>query len=706
MKNSNVKINKHILLFVAFFFLIVIIKLVYINYSEEVNGLNLKEFAKNRRTVNKILPSQRGSILDVNGEALAKNGNSYTVIAYLHDGRTTDKNKPMHVVDKEMTAKKLSPIINMTEKRIMSILSSEDVYQVELGPGGRGISELTKEEIQSLKLPGIDFVKSTKRDYPYGDFASYIVGYSKKDHTDHLVGELGIELMYDDILNGTDGRTEYEKDAYGYKLANSDSYTIDPIDGNDVYLTIDSNIQLHVENAMLALRKINMDWATLTVADAKTGAIVGNSAYPSFNPNILEIENYNNPLTSFTYEPGSTMKIFSYMAALDHGKYDTNAKVNTGYMEVDGFKISDWWKDGWGMIDYDTGFAYSSNLVAARLGREVGKNNLIDYYKNLGFSQKTGIELGTEQSGVVNFKYETELINASFGQGITTTPIQNIKAMTALTNDGVVLKPYIIDKIKDGDKTIYEGKRTEVKKVSSPKTVNKVMDLMDDVVNGTRAFDTGKVYKSDKIRIIGKTGTAQYSDGSGEYKRGDFYNIKSFSGIFPKEDPQYIIYVSVKDFIGDSRNIADAIVPLVESIAKYKNILKEENISKNQIVTVDNYINKNTKEVKSPCLNQIILGNGTKIIDQFPKANTKVICNSKLFLKTNSDKYLMPDVSNFNVSEIITLANMFNLKYNVVGYGGDVKVSIKTGEDILKKGKLTINLGENNEEINEKIAEN
>ena len=179
-KARTIRINRVFLMVVVFLFAVIIAKLVYVGLSPVVDGVNIKEFADSRNTKKETIVANRGTIYDLNGEILAQNVNSYTVIAYLSESRTTDPDNPYHVVDKEKTAKLLAPIINMTEERILELLNY-DAYQVELGPGGRGLTELVKEEIEALDLPGIDFIKSTKRYYQNADFLSYTIVYAKTD---------------------------------------------------------------------------------------------------------------------------------------------------------------------------------------------------------------------------------------------------------------------------------------------------------------------------------------------------------------------------------------------------------------------------------------------------------------------------------------------------------------------------------------------
>lgn len=692
---SIIKISK---IATIFLFVVILVKLTYVAISPKVDGIDLNTFALSRTTATKTIEASRGTIYDINNEVLATNVRSYTVIAYLDESRTSDEANPKHVVDKETTAEKLSPLINMTPKQILKLLNTKNVYQVELGPGGRNITELIKEEIEALDLPGIDFIKSTKREYPNGDFASYIIGYAKKNDKGSIVGELGIEGKYNNELTGTNGKTIYQKDAYGYRIANTPEVTEEAKNGYDIYLTLDSNIQLYLENAIKEIENFNIDWATITIADAKTGAIVGSTSSPSYNPNILNITDYNNPLVSYTYEPGSTMKIYSFMAAIEEGLYKGDELYQSGSIQVSDYNISDWNKEGWGKITYDKGFTYSSNVAAVLLSQKLGKEKLLDYYKKFGFGKKTGIELSNEYDGKIKFNYESELASASYGQGITTTPIQNIQALTSLSNGGIILKPYIISKIVDNEGNIvYEGKRTELTKVVSSNTVKKMMDLMDETVNSKDTAVTGYRYHTDKLTLIGKTGTANYTQ-NGKYVSGQYSTIRSFAGLFPKDDPKYIIYVSVKKFQGASSSLGNIIKKMVESVVTYKNLSdKDSNVDESKVINIASYINQGKNEtvklLEKYGLCPIVIGDGEYIINQYPSTNSSVLYGSKVFLVTNGNNITMPNVIGWTHNEINTFAKLIKINYNIDGYGKVKNTNIPEGSIIDLNNDLLVELG-------------
>lgn len=696
-KNNTINVSKIIFVVLVFSFLAIVIKLSLVSLQQKTDGIDLTAFVENRNTETEVLKANRGSIKSADGEVLAQTINSYTLIAYLSETRTKDPDNPQHVVDKEATAKALAPILGTTEEYILSRLNDEDAYQVEFGTRGKNLSTITKNQIEALALPGIDFIESTKRYYPMSNFASYIIGYAKSDDNGNIIGQMGIEAYYDDELQGEDGYTIYQKDAYGYTMPNTTTVTEDPVQGKDVYLTIDSKIQLFVENGIQEISKDNnMDWLTFSVMDAKTGAIVASASNPNFNLNTLaDIESYLNPLTTYTYEPGSTMKIFSFLAAMEAGEYDGKEKYKSGKIEIDDAIIKDFNGKGWGTITFDEGFAYSSNVAATNLAIKIGREKLYNYYASLGFGRRTGITLPNEAQGDIDFTYRTEVATASFGQGITTTPIQNLQALSILANNGTEIQPYIVEKVVDSEtgEVTYQHEKTELGKKASEENINKMLSLLHDVVYSGKT--DAKYYESDNITLVGKTGTAQITGNSGGYLTGKYDYVRSFAGVFPYENPQYIIYVSVKKYTGVYREFAEMVKKVVEEIAKYKNLTELiEQVDTNKIITLDNYISTDLtateEKLKKLNLSLVKLGNGKYIINQYPNKGDIVLAGSKIFLKTNSSEYQMPDITGWSVSEVNTLCKLLNLKLKTIGYGNVKTSSIKAGTTITEGTNIEV----------------
>ncbi len=673
---NKVSINKIVFIIGLLLFCLILGRLIYLNLATEIDGINLKKFANNRNTTKETLYAIRGTIYDSNDEILAQTVDSYTIIAYLDKSRSKNQTTPKHVVDKEMTAEKLAPLLDMEKDTILGILNQKGLYQVEFGTHGRGLTQLQKEEIEKLELPGIDFIATSKRYYPNLDFASYTLGYVQTDsETNEMKGEMGIELYYNKELTGTNGSLEYQTDANGYKLLDSENspvIQIDKIDGVDIYLTIDSNVQLIVERALNTY--FDSSHATnggIVVADAKTGKILATASRPSFDPNIKNIKSYLDPLISVAFEPGSTMKTYTYMCAIEKGTYDGNATYQSGSATLSDMTIKDWNKYGWGEITYDYGYMKSSNIGIANLitNGYINRNDLHSFYEKLGFGKKTGIELPNEVTGKISFKYDVEVATAGYGQGITTTPIQHIKALTSISNNGYLLTPTIIEKIVDSNtkKTIYEYKEKKGEKVVSEATVSKIKDLMYNVVNNEAG--TGYQYRIDGYDIIGKTGTANIvNPRTGRYYTGDYETLKSFEGMYPKDNPKFIFYIYLeKAYVNTMPDMLRAILTDIET---YYNITKI-NTNENGLFRVDNYINKNIDSVKSNLdllgIKYEIIGDGKKIINQYPLKST--ILNGKLLLVTNGDNITIPNIVGYSRKEAINLMKILNLSYTIEGNG-------------------------------------
>ncbi len=672
--------------------------------SKKIDGIDIQEFASSRNSTTKTLPAERGRILDVNGNVLAENVSSYTLIAYLDPKRTTDSKKPQHVVDKEFTAQELSKVLDISYEDLLKYLNKEGVYQTEFGPKAKGLSELEKDRIKDLNLPGISFIETKKRYYPYGDFMSYTIGYAvekvveddKGNKVTKLVGEMGIEKYYDDILSGKDGYTFYQRDRNGYKIPGTNEITVAAVNGSDIYLSFDANVVMFLEQALdnAEAKKYKWEWYTIIVANAKTGAVLGAVSNPSFDPNKRNIKNYLDYTTGVAFEPGSTMKTWTYMAVMENSKYNGNAKYKSGtYTASDGTVIGDWKRSGWGNITYDRGFALSSNTgIISLLRNNIDKDTLRSYYSKLGFGTTTGVPIPNEVNGKISFKYETEYYNAGFGQGITTTPIQNIKALTSIANDGMLLQPYYVDKIVDADGTVsYRGGRTELYQVASKQTTDKMKNLMEDVIAGDSNTCTGYPYNMPGYNLIIKTGSAQVASSSG-YDTGEV--IKGIAGMWPKEDPEIIFYVAAKkpnDGKGGRVTPMSSVVKeIVKNISSYYEIYnsnKSTVISKtDKSLKLDSYISKDTDRIvsslKEAGFNPIVIGTGNKIIKQFPGAGTIVTTKDKIFLITNDKDIKMPNLTKYSLNEARTLLNMLNIKFTYEGNGYVYNQSIPAGGDI------------------------
>ena len=423
----------------------------------------------------------------------------------------------------------------------------------------------------------------------------------------------------------------------------------------------------------------------------KTGDILASASTPSFNPNLRNITSYENPLVSNAFEPGSTMKIYTYMCAIDKGTYNGEETFKSGSIEVADAVIRDWNNRGWGSITYDKGFEYSSNVgVSTMINHFIDRDEMKDCFKKYGFGSSTGIDLSRELSGSLGFKYPVEVANAAFGQGITTTPIQHLKALSMIANDGQELTPHIVSKIVDSNtgKTTYKRKIEKSAKLVKQSTIDKIKDLMDNVVNSPDPEATGKKYHIDGFDVIGKTGTSQiYDEKRGGYLKGSNDYIYSFAGMYPKEDPEIIIYAAIKQpNVGSSSTLSTSINNLMKNIAKYKNMFEEETKNNSSVTSLklDSYINKKVTDVKKIMdenhINTTIIGNGDKIINQYPNKGETVLSYDRVFLITNGDQGKMPDLLGYSRSDAIYLMKTLGYDYELEGYGYVTAQSIKAGE--------------------------
>ena len=700
------KVSKSVIIVTFFLFLVLIGRLCYlclVDYS--VGDTTITAFITNRNTKEEVIMPTRGTIYDVNGNILANDVISYTLIAYLSEERVDAKGNKNYVEDIEDTSNKLASVLGVEASSIKEILErgrENGKYQVEFGSMGKGLTELTKSAIDELELQGIDFIKDVKRYYPNGDFASYMLGYTvtKEDEEGNswITGEMGIEEYFDEQLRGNTGYVTYEKDKYGYKIANGREY-IEPADnGNDIYLTIDDNIQLFIETAVKnAQNQSEAEWVLMAVMDAKTGAILGYSSTPSFDPNLRNMTSYIDPIATLTYEPGSTMKIFSYMCAIESGNYDGSTTYESGSKsytsESDGstVTISDWNKKGWGTISYDEGFALSSNIAVANIVESViTKEELKACYAKYGFGTVTGFTLNREEAGNIEYKYQIEAATAGYGQGITTTAIQHLQGLSIIANDGEMIKPYIVDKIIDTDtgKTVYSGNRESLGKVVSSDTTDKMKELMSSVINGDETNSTGYTYHMDGYSLIGKTGTAQiYDYTKGGYMTGASDYIYSFSGMFPHEDPEIIIYAAIKRPKDTTNYVAPMIKEVEKNITKYLNI--EDSSKEKEEYIVESFYNKNIEGVKKELENNnirvLVIGDGNKIIEQYPSIGSIIYEEDLVILKTNNFDNKMIDLTGYSKKEVINVLELLDIEYELEGNGYVYEQSIPLGESITDK---------------------
>ncbi|MGE6375847.1 penicillin-binding protein [Peribacillus muralis] len=700
-KNKNMKIVAG-LLFILFslLFLILLLRITYIQATGKFAGHDLVTKAEERYKSKKTIEAQRGKILDNKGNILVQDNPSYDVIAVLDENMTTNKKKPRHVKDPEKTAIQLAPLLDMDVNDVKQILL-KDKKQVEFGKSGQGITNDTKKKIEKLNLPGIGFRVGTKRDYPNGDFASHVLGIVRNDPTTNKpIGISGLEKSLNSNLDKKDGYVISSEDKFGFKLPDKETKIVAPQNGETVRLTLDSKIQFFLETSINKVQKKNNPQKIIgIVSDPKTGKILAMSSRPSSNPNKNDITYYTNDVVSYAYEPGSTMKIFTLASAIEEGVYNGNDTYKSGIYKMGTEKIRDHNKGvGWGQITFEEGVQRSSNVAFALLAKKIKPDKYYQYIQSFGLDQKTKIDLPNEANSTINYKYKRDQISTAFGQGTAITPIQQIQAASAIANKGKMMRPYIIDQIKD-----EKHKPQVVGTPISENTASETLNILETVVSSKNG--TGKPFKLNDYKVAGKTGTAQIFE-NGRYLSGVGNNIFSFIGFAPANDPELVVYVAIQQpklQVNETGSVllSEIFNPTMKNSLKYLSVKpssdtdKESSDQKESEVKISSYVGKSTKttieNLKTEGLNVITLGKGKEVTDQFPTSGDKLIKNELILLKTNGE-IKMPNLYGWSLRNVMYLANFLDLEFSFEGKGYVVKQSIKPGTFINKKDSLEIEL--------------
>ena len=721
---NNRKIGAAILyLGFALLFFILFSRVFYIQATGKADGHELKNEALQKYMRTDVLEASRGTIYDTNGEVIAEDTTSFTVAAILDDSVTTNPESPNHVIDPEKTAKVLAKYIEMSEADILERLKKDgDPFQVEFGSAGRGLSNSIKRKIEDENLPGITFIRQAKRFYPNGRFASHLIGFTqqieKEDKNGNVVfeteGQMGIEKSYEKYLKGTDGKIRYTSDLWGYLLPEKREMVAEPEDGDHMYLTIDSKIQTFMEDALNEVEaQYDPSKAFAIIAEAKTGKILAMSQRPTFHPGTREglDTNWMNDLVEYSYEPGSTMKIFTLAAAIEEGVFHPDATYKSGTYSVGPNRIRDHnGGAGWGEITYEEGIQRSSNVAIANMLQQMTPGVFRQYLEDFRFGQKTGIELPNEASGSILYNYPLEQVTTAFGQGSTVNALQMLQAATAIANGGKMMKPYIIDKIIDDTtgETIVNTEPEVVGEPISEETAAKTLDVLETVV--TAEHGTGKPYHIEGYNVAGKTGTAQLVGEDGRYLRGTNNYLFSFIGMAPKEDPELIVYVAVAqpklDNESGSAPVSKIFNPVMRNSLQYLNIQPDEIIT-SQTVELKDFTGRKTFEAREAYaevgIDPVIIGTGNKIIKQVPAAGEKLLQGEKAVLLT-SDKWTMPDMAGWAMRDVMKVAQSIGLKVSYSGSGYVISQNIQAGKTIKEGQKLIIKLEQpgSAEEANEK----
>jgi penicillin-binding protein 2B len=687
-------------------FFVLISRYFFIQITGEAAGQRLAAKAQQKYGREGVLQAVRGTIFDRTGDVIAEDAVSYKLTAVLASNMPKGVKKPPHVTNPAKTAKDLAKYINMKEDEIYRRITEKGQFQVEFNKAGADIDHETMKKIEALKLPGIIFTRDSKRSYPNGVFASNVIGYA--DRVDNNgsykeVGKMGIEKTLNTELTGNNGKIDYQSDKWGYMLVNGKENITPAKDGNDVYLTIDDKIQSFLEDAMNNVAKeYNPKKIVAIVANPKTGEILAMGQRPSFDATSRKgIENsWHNEAIENSFEPGSTMKIFTLAAAVQEGKFNPNGTYVSGSYKVskNSPAVHDWKTSGWGRITYLEAVQRSSNVGFAKLASEqLGFDKLRGYLTKFGLDRPTGIDLPNETAGKILFQYPIEKATTAFGQGTAITPIQQIQAATALANDGKMMKPYVVKKIinHDTDKVVVQKEPEVAGTPISAATAKQVRNYLETVITSEKGTGHNK-FEIDGYSVAGKTGTAQIPDPNGGYLTGPSNYVFSFLGMAPKDDPKLIVYVAVQqpeieDYTKGAIPVSEIFKPVMKNSLQYLNIRPstQEKAASTKLANLQGLsVNTTVKTLKANGLNPVVLGKGSEITGQLPKAGTKMLAGEKVILKTDGN-LTAPDMTGWSLRDVLKVANMAGLKLNSKGTGYVEKQNLKEGT-VLQNGDYLI----------------
>lgn len=704
-------------------------------YFSIIKGDELQKKAYSLQLRDTTISAKRGSIYDTNGKTLAQSATVWQVVLAPAYFKTDEQ--------RTYVAQKLAEILDLNQNDVYEKTKENNYYsvvkrKVETTEKEK-VLKLSKELAKKYDLGNvIELIEDYKRYYPYGDFASTIIGFTGMDG----VGREGIEYQYDTQLTGVPGRVITAKDVHGTEMPYKYEQKIDAQDGNNITLTIDETIQHIMEKYLqqgIKQHKVQ-DRAVAIMMEVKTGAILGMAVeggydlndpftiadsstqkeidkLPNSEKEAAEVEalqkQWRNKAVADTYYPGSVFKVItSCMGWSDGVITDSSTYTCTGsYVPFEGAgAIHCHNTAGHGTQTYKQALSNSCNPAFMMIGQAVGAEKFWEYYQAFGFSEKTGIDLPGEQSDIFfgdgsGKMQPMDLAVASFGQNFAITPIQMVTAIASVGNGGKLMQPYIVKEITDSDGNVVESKTPIVKRqVVSEEVTKKVIDAMEENAT-TGSAKNGYVAG---YKVAGKTGTSEkkiyHNDGSQEY-------IASFCGFAPADDPQVCLLVYFDDPVGDSyygsavaapvfANIMSEVLPYLNVEAEYT----EEEIAQMD-TTAENYVGKSISEaeslVSSGGFTPVVMGSGDTVISQVPTAQSRLPQQGTVVLYTdeesmNDDVVEVPDLTNMTVAQANSTAAMYNLNISVVGSNADgegisYSQGIKAGSKVKSGTVISVN---------------
>ncbi|HCI0564189.1 TPA: penicillin-binding protein [Enterococcus faecium] len=717
-KNLNPMNNRKkvgIILFatsIGLFFLFAV-RFSYIVIGGHVAGTSLAEKTKQLYQRSEVVKAKRGTIYDRNGVALAEDASSYSIKAILSKTYTSG-DKKLYVEEKnfDKIAEILHKNLSIDKKDALNILedgAKKELYQVEFGSYGKNISQETKQNIEAdMKkegVAGLYFVDHQARMYPNGVFSSHFIGYAVPDKDENgLVGKLGLESAYNDILSGKDGKIIYQKDNFQNPLPGTVAEEEKAVDGQDIYTTLDSRLQSYLETLM---DQVNEEYQpeelTAVLMKAKTGEILAMGQRPTFNPETMEGLTgkdaiWRNFLVQDSYEPGSTMKVFTTAAAIEEGEFNENETFQSGKIQVEDATINDHDFGEKGVLTMRQALSWSSNVGMVILEQRLG-GRWYNYLQKLGFGQSTHSGLDDEVNGALPTLNIVDRAMSAYGQAVGVTNFQMMKAFTSIANNGTMIQPRYISKVVDPQTGEERTTQTEVLgQPFSKETTEKVREYMRDVVESENYGSAYGVYSVPGYNVSAKNGTAQIASDTGGYQTGDTAYLYSIVEMVPSEDPDYVLYLTMKHpKTYDRMALAKIANPLMKRAMDFKETEEDSDTeTKTEKVSVADYRNLEADvaaaDAQKSGLQPVVIGNGKKVQKQSTANGDQLISGEKLILYTGGDK-LMPDVTGWSKADIMKLGKILGIEVSFDGDGYCVKQELAPYEKITED-KLSFTLEE------------
>ncbi|WP_297420654.1 stage V sporulation protein D [Clostridium sp.] len=723
-------------------FALLIIRLSYIMV---VNGADYSARAEEQWTSEVKIDAKRGRILDRNGNELVVSANVYRVDFDLNAMRAYLKRQLKSISSKELDHMKsvgipipagnsglnyddiapvIAKILNMDVSEIKADLEKKLPSGADAGSVtvARKIEKDMADKIKELNINGIIVSQDTKRYYPNNNFLAHVLGITDPDGK----GLTGVELQYNSYLSGIPGMKIAEIDKNNTDLPYAVPTYTSPIDGKDVTLTIDENIQSFAEKiAQQAYTDDKAKAVSILVMDPKTGEVLAMVNKPDFDPNNpykgadkFDGANLNdkvqqmwrNRLVNDTFEPGSIFKVFTTISGLENNVVNKDTQFeDKGSISVGGITVKDA-EQGLGTQSLLQIFQNSSNVGYVKLGQMLGKERLCETIDKFGFGKVSGIDLPGEAPGIVkpvDKISEADLATISFGQTNTVNSIQYMAAFNAIANGGTLIQPHVMKEVTHSDennvKIVDDTFKPKTSTVASPEKTAELRTYLEGVVTGGSAAATF----IDGYHIGGKTGTAQKVI-DGKYGEGKY--ISSFVGMAPANDPKVTIMITVDEPSNGEYYAAQVAVPYAKPLfTDIFNYLNSKSSNENASRIIKDVIIPEVRNMKSQDAKKVLKdagldcnidgdGDGETIVNMTPYPGSSVKEGSKITLYTSGDatynnNVVMPNVRGYSKDDAVTLLKSLGIAVAFDGSGTVSAQDISEGEIITKgtTAKLTLN---------------